>query len=115
MEHYRRHKTYTPPQKTDRISDTVELPPLKTIMPNMSYTDAAIRAAHDLIHALHNCEPTSLLVKFGDSHKSSIRELSGIFDNDNPRARTLRVVPPEIKLHNLPNMEHYPNTKKTRP
>ena len=50
MEHYWWHKAYINDTRSERISDTLELFPKKFTTPNISYTDASINAAHDLIH-----------------------------------------------------------------
>ena len=57
MEHYRFHKAYTLMTREDRISDTVESPPKKFNMPQMSSMDATFNATKNLIYALQNPAP----------------------------------------------------------
>ena len=69
MEHYRCHKAYIPKTRAEIISDTVEFPPKKFNMPQMSSMDATYHAAQDLIYSLQNSPPASPLVKLGNGHK----------------------------------------------
>ena len=54
MEHYRYHKIYFLKTISERISDTVELFLNKLSIPKISYTNAAIHLAQDLIHSPSN-------------------------------------------------------------
>ena len=91
MEHYRCHNAYIPKTISERISDTVDPPPTKSNMPKMSSTDATIHAAHDLIHSLQNSESESPPVTLENTHKESLRSLSGIFVK-----ATSPAVPPRV-------------------
>ena len=62
----------------------------------MSYTDAAILSAQDLICDLHNIAPSSLLVIIGDYNTEALRAMDRIFDMATTKSKPLRVVPPEI-------------------
>ena len=69
MEHYRCHKAYTHKKKAERIADTVEFPPKKFNMPQMSSMDANFHTTQDLIYALQNPALEIPLVKLGNGHK----------------------------------------------
>ena len=53
----------------------------------MSSTDAVIYATQDLIHALHNPAPASLLVKLVNDHTAALRTLLGIFSKPTPQGK----------------------------
>ena len=91
MEHYRCHKAYIPKTRAERISDTVELPPKKFNMPQMSYVDATFHATQDLIYALQNPTPVIPPVKIGNGNKEALRTQAEIFRKANPPAVPLRV------------------------
>ena len=60
--------------------------------PNISSTDAVIHSTQDLIHAIQNTAPESMLVTLGNSHTEELRDLDKIFDNVTPQGRHPRVV-----------------------
>ena len=101
MEHYRCHKAYIPKTRAERISDTVELPPKKFNMPQMSYVDATFHATQDLIYALQNPTPVIPLVKLGNGKKEALRTLAEIFRKANPPAVPLRVPVRELGQNKL--------------
>ena len=51
-------------------------------MPKMPSTDAAIHAAHDLIHAIQNPAPDIPLVTLGNANKNAFRSLAYIFEKE---------------------------------
>ena len=61
-------------------------------MPKMSYTDAKIHAAQDLIHALQNPAPANPLVALVNLHKEKLRYLTEIFEKNSP------AVPPRVPI-----------------
>ena len=88
MEHYRCHMAYILKTRVEITSDTVGSLPKQFIMPLMYSTDVTIHAAQDLIYALKNPAPATLLVKLGDGNKESLRSLSEIFGKETPLSST---------------------------
>ena len=70
-------------------------------MPNMSTKDANFHATQDLIYTLQNPEPTSPLVKLGNGHKETLKNLSKTFKKYSPPAVTPRVPTREVVQEKL--------------
>ena len=87
--------------------------PNKFNMSNISSTDASIHSTQDLIRALQNPAPSSLLVPLGGAHTYALRILAGVFNKPPPRARPPRVVPPSTQQQHQPILSQTPNTVKT--
>ena len=85
MEHYRCQKEYIPNTRAEQISDTVECPPKKFHMQQMSSMDATYHVAQDIIDALQNTVPEIPLVKIGHGNKESLNTLEDISRKANPQ------------------------------
>ena len=70
---------YIPKTRVERISYTVEFLPIKLNIPNLSYTNTSIRSAKDLIRALKNPTPASLIVTLVNAYKEALSYLANIF------------------------------------
>ena len=62
------NKSYITKIISERISDTVEFSLKKSNITKMSCMDEAIHASQDLINALRNNAPTSLIVTLRGAH-----------------------------------------------
>ena len=91
-----RHKSYIPKTGAERISDTVDFPPKKFNMPQMSSMDTTYHAAQDIIYTLYNPAPAIPLVKLVNGHKKSLKNLAEIFRKANPP-----VVPPRVTVREV--------------
>ena len=65
----------------------MELFPKKFNITKISSTDASIYAIQDLIHALHNPAPASLILKLVNEHIAALRMLLGIFNKSTPQGK----------------------------
>ena len=96
MEHYRCQKSYTPETRAEIISDTVEFPPKKFNMAQMSSMDATNHAAQVLVYALQNPAPEIPLVKLGNVKKEALMNLAEIYRKENPPS-----VPPRVPVREV--------------
>ena len=65
-------------------------------MPKMSSMDATYHATQDLIYALHNPSPESLLIKIGHGNKEELKTLADIFRKEKTPA-----IPPRVTVREI--------------
>ena len=85
LNHYRCYRVYSTDTRAERIADTLAWFPTHVKMPTAESTEAAIAAAHDLIHALQNPSPASALSPLTDNEHYALQQLAEIF-----QTRTLK-------------------------
>ena len=85
LNHYRCYRVYSTDTRAERIADTLAWFPTHVKMPTAESNEAAIAAAHDLIHALQNPSPASALSPLTDNEHYALQQLAEIF-----QTRTLK-------------------------
>ena len=84
MEHYRCYKVWIEETRAERTGNTLVWLPKMIPVPKTSSADAAIVAAHELLHALQNPHPAAPLAPLRDEHRQALEELSEIFNSVTP-------------------------------
>jgi hypothetical protein len=81
MHHYRCQNVYITSTASERIVDTLEFTPHNSSMPQISFTDRLLMAAHGNIYALKNPHPEVPFSTIEDEEIMAITTLAAIFKN----------------------------------
>ena len=84
MEHYRCCKVWIEETRAERTGNTLVWLPKMIPAPKTSSADAAMVAAHELLHALQNPHPAAPLAPLRDEHRQALEKLSEIFNSVTP-------------------------------
>ena len=84
MEHYRCYQVWIEETRAERTGNTLVWLPKMIPVPKTSSADAAVAAAHDLIHALQNPHPASPLAPLREEHRHALETLAEIFSSVTP-------------------------------
>lgn len=104
IEHYRCHKVYITKTRGERTGDTVTFFPTRVQMPKLSSADTIVKAATNLIEALHNLKPTSVFKQIGDKRLEALKQLADIFpEATSPRVENSNPQSTKLKLQNRHN------------
>ena len=78
LHHYQCYRVWVPRTHAGRIVDTISFFPKAVPLPELTHKDAAMQAAHELIHALQQPCFRGPLAQFHDDYHTSLHELSKI-------------------------------------
>ena len=92
MKHYRCFRCFIPKTGSERIAETVQFFPQQVRMPSTSSQDAAIKAIHDLTHAIKHPTAATLTLLLGDEKTHALETLV-IFSN----SAISQLVPSRVK------------------
>ena len=81
MDHYRCFRCFTPKTGSERIAETVQFFPQQVRMPSTSSQDAAIKAIHDLTHAIKYPTAATPTLLLGDEKTHALETLARVFNS----------------------------------
>jgi hypothetical protein len=93
LEHYRCYRVYTNRTRSERLVETVELPPTEVKVTFPSSKDLAAEAAKKLTYALTNPQPAGPFAQVRDGQLIALKKLTAIFEGALPKHRQRTATP----------------------